>query len=321
MPGPINLSGLIPTTIAAQITAEAVQQSLALQLGQRVPMPAGVSVVPVPKTFPRASWTATGTRKPFTDFSIGTEQLSAEEVAAVISIPDAYVEDVSMNLWNYARPLLSEAIGIALDLAALWGVDSPPTFPAGGVAAVAAEVGAGQDSIDTVNQAMSAVETQGLRVTGHAADLAVRGALRGVRDAQGAFLLGPAAAAAAGGLQELYGVPIAFGSFPIEASNDFITGDWSKLIIGVRNDIRFHMSSEGVIADEDGKVVVSAWQDNQTLMKVWARYGVVIMKPVTRRAPDGANPFAMATLGGASGSSLALSASGSASAGGAAKKA
>lgn len=297
---PINASGLIPTNIAAQVTQEVAQQSAALQLGQRVPMPAGVSVVPIPRSFPKAAWVSVGGRKNFTDFSIGTESLVAEEVAATIAIPDVYLEDVAINLWNYARPQLAEAIAVALDAASLWGIDAPTSFPAGGVQAVAANVAAGADPVDTVNKAMSRVEAEGLRVTGNAADLAVRGALRGVRDAQGAFLLGPGQANAATP-DSLYGVPISFVPFEVTATSDFLTGDWSKLIIGVRQDIRYAMSSEGVIADGTGNVVVSAFQDNQTLMKVWARYGVAIIRPATRRRPTTpyANPFAKSTMGGA----------------------
>jgi HK97 family phage major capsid protein len=298
MPSPVDVSGLIPTTVSAQVQQEVQQQSIALQLGQRVPMPAGVSVVPVPRSFPKAGWVATGERKPYTDFAIGTVPLTAEEVAAVIAIPDVYLEDIAINLWNYARPLLAEAIAIALDLAALWGIDAPPTFPVGGVEAVAQSVPAGTDVVDTVNNAMSAVEAQGLRVTGSAADLSVRGALRGVRDSSGAFLLGTTQAGT-DAVDALYGVPISFNSFDLSAPNDFLTGDWSRLIIGVRQDIRYQMSSEGVIADDGGAVKISAFQDNMTLMKVWARYGCVIMRPATRRFPNDpwANPFAKSNIG------------------------
>lgn len=295
MPGPINASGLIPTRIASTITAEALQQSVVLRLGNRVPMPAGVSVVPVPKTFPKASWISTGARKPFTDFTLGTEQLVAEEVAAVISIPDVYLDDVDINLWNYSRPLLAEAIAVAVDDAVLWGTDAPATFPAGGIVAGAATAAPGIDAVATINNAMSLVEGQGLRDTGSAADLTVQGMLRGVRDAAGALLLGPADVSS-GGLSTLYGVPIAYSSFPADAPVDLVTGDWTKLLIGVRQDIRYQLSSEGVVADDTGKVVISAFQDNQTLMKVWARYAVTLIKPVTRRVPTGANPFAKADL-------------------------
>jgi HK97 family phage major capsid protein len=253
-----------------------------------------VTQMPIPASFPSAGWVSTGGRKPFTDLKMDVETLTAEEVAAVIAIPDAMVEDFSINLWNYARPLLAEAIAVALDDAVLFGLNAPPTFPPGGVAAVANNIAGGADVLDTINRAMAAVEAAGLPVTGHAADVAVRAALRGMRDGDGALL--------AGFLEQdrytipsLYGLPIAYESFS-EPTPNFFTGDWKYLFIGVRQDVRFDMNSAGVIADDDGKVIVSGWQDNTTPMKVWARFAAAIVRPVTRRQPDGANPFSKATL-------------------------
>ena len=147
---------------------------------------------------------------------------------------------------------------------------------------------------------MSLVEAQGLKITGHAADVAVQGMLRGVRDATGAFLLGPGQANNPG-TQSLYGYPIDFEPFPVAMTDDFITGAWNNLVIGVRQDIRFEMSTDFVIADATGKVLVSGFQDNQTALKVWARYGAAILHPVTRAHPAGALPFAKADLAAVTG--------------------
>lgn len=292
-----DFTGVIPPEMSTQIIAEATQQSAALQLGNRIPMGTTIQTMPVPKTFPKASFVSVGGRKPFTDLSMELETITAEEIAAVIAIPDAMVEDSRINLWNYARPLLSQAIALALDDAVFYGVGAPATFPTGGVSAVAATVTATEDAVETINMGMSKVETQGLAVTGHAADLAVRGELRGVRANTGELLLGQAQAE---GYSQptLYGLPISYVPFTSFATIDFFTGAWQYLVIGVRDDIRFDMNPAAVIADSAGKVVVSGWQDNTTPMKVWGRFGCVIVKPVTPRTPAGANPFAKAKLAG-----------------------
>jgi hypothetical protein len=41
-----------------------------------------------------------------------------------------------------------------------------------------------------------------------------------------------------------------------------------NLVIGVRSDIRYELSQDAVIADENGKVVISAFQDNVAVLKV-----------------------------------------------------
>lgn len=289
-----EFSGVIPPAFSNQILQEATEQSAVLRLATRVPMGTSINQVPVPRGFPKAGWVKTGGRKPFTDIKLGVEQITAEEVAAVIAIPDVYVDDLSINIWAYARPLLAEAIAIALDDAVLFGIDAPDTFPAGGVAAVATNVPAGTDALETVNDTMIAVEGQGLTPSGFAADTAVRGALRGARTADGSLLMGDMQWRGSS-IPSLYGLPIAYIPFT-ETTHDFFCGAWRYLIIGVRQDIRFDMNPAAVIADDDGKVVVSGWQDNTTPLKVWARFACGIIVPGTARRPEGAVPFSMTSL-------------------------
>jgi HK97 family phage major capsid protein len=298
----LDFSGVIPPEFSTQIIEEAVQQSAALQLANRVPMGTTIASMPVPKTLPRAAWVSTGGRKPYTDLKLDLETITAEEVAAVTAIPDAMLEDSAINLWAWVRPRLAEAIAVALDAAVFFGTDAPATFPAGGITAAAYSAGtdAGIDAVDGVNNAMSAVEAQGLNVTGHAADLTVKGLLRGLRDASGALLLG-STQAETGPLSTVYGVPAQFVSFE-QLDPNFITGAWQNLIIGVRQDIRYELNRGAVLADNEGKVIISGFQDNVTPLKVWARFGCAVVRPVTVRQPDGAKPFATSTLAGRAGS-------------------
>jgi HK97 family phage major capsid protein len=295
---PLDFSGVIPVQFSTQIIEEAIQQSAALTLANRIPMGTTIQQMPVPKSFPKAGWVAApGGRKPYTDLKLDVETITAEEIAAVVAIPDVMLDDLSINIWNWVRPRLAEAIGAAVDAAVFFGEDAPATFPVGGIAAVAESVSGGMDVVDTINQAMSAVEVQGLEVTGAAADLGVRGSLRGVRDQSGALLLGTNQVGS-DSINTLYGMPVSYVSLPAGAPADFITGSWRNLLIGVRQDIRYLMDPNAVIADSEGKVIISGFQDNVTALKVWARFGCVILKPATLRRPDGANPFAMAELGG-----------------------
>jgi HK97 family phage major capsid protein len=292
---------VIPVEYSSEIIEEAAQQSVVLRLANTVPMGTQVAQMPVPRQFPRAGWASTpyGSRKPYTDLALGLEMMTAEEVAAVTAIPDAMVDDVDINLWAWVRPRLAEAIAIAVDSAVLFGVDAPATFPVGGVASdeYSSAATPGDDVVSTINDAMGEVEEQGLAVSGSAADLGVRAVLRGVRDQSGALLLGTGQTDS-GAINTLYGTPIFYDPFPRNQVADFFTGAWNNLIIGVRQDIRFQLDSSGVIVDEDGKVVISAFQDNVTLLKVWARFACVIVKPVTPREPEGAVPFAKADLRG-----------------------
>jgi HK97 family phage major capsid protein len=288
---------MIPARYAFQIIREATDQSSVLQLANRVPMGTQVERMPVPKTFPKAGWTAnTGGRKPYTDLKMDWEEIVAEEVAAIVAIPDAIIDDSTIDLWAYARPLLSEAIATALDDAVLFGLDAPPTFPVGGLAAMAVNVSAGTDHVDTLNSAFSAVENSGLAITGTAADMSVRGILRNARDSDGAMLCG---CDWVDGRERtsMFGYPVRYVPFtPTEP--DLFTGNWRYVFIGVRQDIRFDFNRNAVVVDQAGNVLINGWQDNVSALKVWARFGFAAVRPVTRRCPEGATIMATASLGG-----------------------
>jgi HK97 family phage major capsid protein len=263
-------------------------------------MGTAIESMPVPKTLPTAAFvSAPGGRKGFTDVGMQSQTITAEEIAAVVAIPDVWLEDSSVNLWNWVRPRVAEAIGVALDAAVMFGTGAPASYPVGGINSTnyCTAVGtgaAGDDAAAIVNLAMSTVEQTGVAVTGHAADLVVKGALRGVRDKNNALLMGYEQINA-NAIPTIYGVPVAYNSFTT-LTPDFFTGGWQNLIIGVRQDIRYLIEPAGVIADGTGKVLVSGFQDNQTPMKIWARFGCTIVKPMTVRTPAGAKPFASATL-------------------------
>ena len=194
----------------------------------------------------------------------------------MVAIPDQYLEDNTINLWNWARPKLAEAIAVRLDETVLFGGagSSRLTFPVGGVTAAAysgtVNPAGARDAVDAVNQAMSAVEAQGLNVTGHSADIGVKGAVPGGprpdRRAPARHRAGrqqPAADAlrSADHLQPVRAATLA----------DFFTGAWEYLVIGVRQDIRFRIDPSGVILGATTADSVSGFQDNVTPMKVWAQ--------------------------------------------------
>lgn len=316
MPHPLDFSGIIPHEFSTQIIEEAIQTSAALQLGQRLPMGTRMTDLPIPQTLPRATWTGvppaagekTGLPKTWTDVMLTTQTVKAEEVAAVTAIPDAYLEDSTINIWAWVRPRLAEAIAVALDNAVFYGLDCPASFPVGGILSnnysTPIDTDGLTDAVDAVNKAMGAVEARGVQVTGHASDLLGKSMFRGVRDSNGALLLGEGQV---NNQQRptLYGLPIAYSPWSQVTTSDFITGGWQNLIIGVRQDIRYTLDPSGVIINPStGSVIVSGFQHNTTPLKVWARFGVTIIRPVTPRQPTGAVPFAKVKLDGIGGAPL-----------------
>jgi HK97 family phage major capsid protein len=294
---------IIPTTISREIIKAASQASVVLKLARTQPMPTSTMTLPVLKTLPNSGWVsgAAAGRKPATTIEWSAEKITAEELAAVIAVPDALIADAGVAIWTETRQALVDAMAYAIDSAILFGTNAPPTFLTDGVAGAAIAAGntahtpgVDEDLAHAVNLAMGDVEAAGLTPNGHAADVSIRSALRGMRSVDGLPLFVPNLSAEA--YSTLYGLPIEFsgnGAFDTSVA-DLITGDWTKLIVGIRQDLRVDTSNQAVITDAAGKVLVNAFQDDQTIMRVYMRLGYVVGKPVTPTSgAGGAFPFAL----------------------------
>lgn len=300
--GTSDLSGIIYPEMGRQILQAATHASVVLQLARIQRMTTAQASIPVLSALPRASFiSGVGASKPLTRMAWTTEHIVAEELAAILPLPVAWINDSQFNVWGEVRPRLAEACAEAIDLAILCGIGAPASFPNGGVAALAgapidAQPPPGQpDIVAAISDAMQNIEDTGLDVTGFAARSTVRGAFRGVRTTTGEWLVW--APDEANGPPRMFGVPLVYTVMGLDGPSypDLIAGDWNALVVGLREDMRFDISTEGVLYDDDGRVIASAFQDDLALMRVYMRLGCAIGQPLIKR-PDGTegkgDPFA-----------------------------
>lgn len=297
-----DFSPLIPSELGREIIQEAAQTSIVLQLAAVQRMTTGQTQIPVLSALPQASFLAgVGAKKPATEISWSSQVIVAEEVAATIPVPRSYIDDAAFNLWGEIRPRLAEAIAKAIDDAIISGVGAPASFPAGGVIAIgnppiqAMPSPEQPDLAAAVSQAMTRIENTGLEVNGFAARSSVRGHFRGLRATTGEWLVW--APTQPGAPASMYGAPLAYSKigFTPASAADLIAGDWSLLVLGLREDMRFDLSEHGVLTGTGGVVTVSAFEQDLVLMRVYMRLGAAVGRPVANR-PDGSQglgtPFA-----------------------------
>jgi HK97 family phage major capsid protein len=298
-----DFSGLIPVEMGRQILQSAAASSITLQLAAQQRMTTGQTQIPVLSALPTASFIAApGAAKPETEMRWSSLIIQAEEIAALLPVPRSYLDDSAFNIWGEVRPRLGEAVAKTLDNAVISGVGAPPSFPTGGVLAAAGppiQAVASPDQPDivaAVSAAMSKIESSGLDVTGFGARTTVRGHFRGVRTSTGEFLVWAPTQPGAPGT--MFGSPLVYSriGFTPAGAADLIAGDWTCLIVGLREDMRFDISNDGVIRNPTtGAVTVSAFQDDVAIMRVYMRVGAVLGRPVLNK-PDGTqglgDPFA-----------------------------
>ena len=284
---------LMPEEVSQDIIRQLPAASVAMTKFRRVPMSRKVSRQPVLSALAQAYFVNgdTGLKQTTKEAWTG-KQLVAEEIAAIVPIPQAVLDDTDYDLWEEIKPDLVEAAGQLVDLAVLFGIGRPDTWAEGIVPAAAAagnEVTRGAvagERLDLdVLRAMRLVAADGHPVTGFAADSLLEFDLLGIRDADGRPIFTSDLQTGGQG-RGLYSRPFTYlnngGWLPEEA--DLIAGDFSQAVLGVRQDITFSIHTEGVISDAAGNVVLNLMQQNSAALKMNLRLAFQVANPTSRRA-------------------------------------
>lgn len=298
---------LIPAEHSAAIINGVCEDSAVLRLATRLPdMSSKMLKMPVLSSLPMAYFVEGDTGlKQTTKAEWEDQTITAEEIAVIVPVPDAVLDDADYDIWALFAPLVSQAFGRVIDNAILHGTDKPASWPSG-VIPTAKEKGCvitatddGYADIMSPGGLISKVEENGYLVTGYLGAMSGRAYLRGVRDSAGSPIF--RAGMGEGSEYRLDGCPILFprnGSMPSAAGSPLlIAGDWSNLVYAIRQDMTVTKSNQAVITDADGKVVLNLYQQDMTALRFVMRLGWQLPRPVN--AVAGAKPFPFAALNAA----------------------
>jgi len=282
---------LVPQPLAATIIQEAPKASAALTLMNRTTLSSKTQRMPVLDVLPMAYWVGGDTgMKQTTQMAWQNVIMVVEELACIVPIPIAYLDDAEVPLWAQVQPRITEAVGALIDSAVLWGINKPTTWGESVYVGACnsqhyvlegAGVDLGQD-VSTLGQMMAQT---GYTLSGFAAMPGMNWKLVGIRSAQGIPIYQPDMTGKPGGT--LYGYPLSEvnnGSWQmptLTSGATLLCGDFSKAIIGMRQDISFKMFTEGVISDDTGKVILNLMQQDAVAMRMVMRLAYATVNPVT----------------------------------------
>lgn len=291
----------VPEPIVNEIIQELPGASVLLNRARQVRMSSKTSKQPVLSALPDAYWVNGDMGlKQTTKAEWDNLVITAEELAALVVVPDAVIDDSSIPIWSEVRPLLTEAIGRKVDEAGLFGIDKPASWPTAVVpGAIAAgnvvEAGSGTDLAVDVANLGKLLARDGFSANGFATAPGFNWELVGLRSAQGAPIYTPSLAA--GAPSTLYGYPlneVTNGAWDADDAT-LLAADWRKFVVGVRQDITFSISDSAVITDSAGKVIVNAYQQDSKIMRVVFRVGFQVANPLTRVGGASRYPAAVLT--------------------------
>jgi HK97 family phage major capsid protein len=293
---------LVPEPVSTDIIQMLPTQCAILQRAKSVPMSTKTNRLPVLDVLPVAYWVGGDTGlKSTTRQQWKNVVLVAEELATIVPIPEAYLADADVPIWDEVRPRLAEAIGRKLDEAALFGLNRPSTwspsiYEGANTATNTVTSGTGPDLGVDVASLGETLALDGYSVNGFIARPGLGWKLISMRSAQGIPIYNPDMQGTQGKTLYGYGLSEVDNGSWNASEAELIAGDWSNALLGLRADISFKIFTEGVISDDSGAVILNLMQQDSVAMRVTMRVAFATANPVTELNADSATRYPFGVL-------------------------
>lgn len=299
-----NAEALIPTETSEEIIKNLPGKSAALSLFKQLPnMSSKQKTLPVASSLPNAYFLNGDTAmKKTTNAEWDKLTLTAEEIAVIIPIPDAVLDDSSYSIWDELKPQIVEAFGLAIDEAIFFGTNKPATYPDAIVPTAITkgakvEIGTNEDIAgDIIGEGgvMEMVEKSGFRVNGFYADNTLEAKFRNLRDKNNQLLYTPGLTSETP--VSLVGRPLMYdeigGVFDTSKAL-LVAGDFTKAVYSIRQDITYKVLDQAIIQNTDGSIAYNLAQQDMSALRCVMRIGIQIANPVSRKGGSNRYPFAV----------------------------
>ena len=298
------MAGLIPEPVSREIFQGVVESSAVLKAGRKLPnMTTKTQSVNVLDMLPMAYWVDGDTGfKQTSAMSWEKKKLYAEELAVIIPIPEAVLDDSNYDIWGEVRPRIVEAMGRKIDEAVLFGTGKPSTWR-DSIVKTATDAGnvvteTDKPFLDIMGSdgVIAKAEESGYMPTGVMSAVKMRAKLRGLTDDAGRpiFLSGMQGSAQ----YMLDGMEM---TFPMNGAwhDDealMIVGDFHQLVYSIRQDVTYKILTEAAIVDPNTKgILYSLAQQDMVALRAVMRLGWEIPNPISayRAELDAYSPFAV----------------------------
>jgi hypothetical protein len=275
---------MIPEEVSRAMLVNLGAQSAALELGTRIPVSRAQVRFPVLSALPTAYFVNGDTGlKQTTEAAWDNKYINIEEMAAIVPIPENVLADVDFDVWEQIRPLLEGAIARLLDAAVFFGAGSPPaSWPtnivagavaAGNVVARGTNAAAAGGLFGDYSDLLATIEADGYVPDGAIGNITIKARERQVRDTTGQ-----------GGVRTTDMPDVRYilpGLWPTGSSAaEVIAGDFSQLVVAVRQDFTYKLITEGVITDNSGNIIYNLPQQDMVAMRIVFRAGWQVANPI-----------------------------------------
>lgn len=282
---------LIQEQIVSEIFQKPVQESTFLRLARRMPdMTSNQTRIRVLDTLPMAYWVSGDTGfKQTAEQAWDNVYINAEELAVIVPIPEAVLDDASIDIMAQVTPRVREQFARMVDLATIFGINKPASWRAD-IITTARQAGnnvAGgtltYDKLLGEGGLFEKVEAGGNAINGVVAALTARAKLRGIKTTDGLPIFKADSMQGATNYA-LDGAPV---YFPVNGGFDptvalMIAGDWNQAVYAIRQDVTVKILDQAIIQDPSSKAIVyNLAQQDMIALRVVFRMGWALPNPVS----------------------------------------
>lgn len=300
---PVNITNrqdaeaIIREQVVSTIFQDAPKQSVFMSLARKLPnMTSNQTRMRVLDILPTAYWVNGDTgMKQTTKQAWDNVYINAAELAVIVPIPEAVLNDAEFDIFGEVTPRVNEAIGQRVDSAIIFGENRPVEWT-NDIITMARQagnnvpVGASPDYYNLLlgeNGVISKIEEDGYMSTGVISSMRMRSKLRGIRSSSGSLIF---KSDMQGSTQySLDGAPMHFprnGSFNDKIAQ-LIVGDFQQAVYSIRQDVTVKILDQGVIQDPATKeIVYNLAQQDMVALRIVFRMGWALPNPATRMDED-----------------------------------
>lgn len=255
-----------------EVWANATQQSVIMQLAQRVTLPGPGLTIDVITGDIEASWIAESTEKHVTSNTFSSKTMKPYKLAAIMIFSNEFRRDKAALYEEIVRRAPA-AIGKKFDETVFAGVTPGTGFD---VLTAATQVGLGANVYDQLVAAKEAVATSGGMLNGWAISPQGESILLGAKDGDSRplFLTDINAQSA---VSRIFGAPVILSKNVYATGTPNVVGvagDWSQMRYGIVEGIKVDISDEATI--NDGTNQINLWQRNCFAVRLEAELGLVV---------------------------------------------
>lgn len=313
-----DAGALIPEEVSSEIFKNVSEKNPLLRMARKLPnMSRKQKRMPVMSALASAYFVSGDTGlKQTSEVNWANKYIDAEELAVIVPIPEAVLDDQDYDIWAEVKPELETAIDVAIVRAVLYGTNIPATWTTnlGAAGLKAGATAAGHvvsmadytdlyeailgETADGTSGLIGLIEDDGFMSTGHLAHTSMRRKLRNVRTADGQPIF--QSSMQVRGQYDLDGQAC---EFPNDGSIDsaeslLVTGEWSQLVYSMRQDITYKILDQAVITDNSNppQIIYNLAQQDMVALRAVIRLGFALPNPTNRQNTNAATRFPFSIL-------------------------